>query len=169
MFYRKSLIAFAALAALAAVPAVADCCSKTSTVANVQTDIVATATSAGQFKTLLTALDAAGLTSALQGPGPFTVFAPTDAAFAKLPKGTVEALLQDPDKLKAVLTYHVVPGNLKAADVLGGAALVTLQGETLKASMDGGTARVDGAAIVTTDLECSNGVVHVIDTVLLPK
>jgi uncharacterized surface protein with fasciclin (FAS1) repeats len=169
MSYRNTFIALAALAGLAATPAMADCCSKSSTVARAETtDIVATATSAGQFKTLLAALDAAGLTSALQGAGPFTVFAPTDAAFAKLPKGAVDALLKDPEKLKAVLTYHVVPGNLKAADVLGGAALVTLQGEALKATLDGSTARVDGAAIVTTDLECSNGVVHVIDTVLMP-
>ena len=170
MLYRNRLIAFAALAALAAAPAFAECAGACSTsVAKIQPDIVATASQAGQFKTLLVALDAAGLTQALQGPGPFTVFAPTDEAFAKLPEGALDALLKDPEKLKAVLTYHVVPGSLKADQVLGGAPLVTLQGESLKASVEDGKARIDDAGVVTADLECSNGVIHVVDAVLLPR
>ena len=170
MSYRNAFVAFAALAALAAAPALAECPGSCPvSVAKIQSDIVATASQAGQFKTLLTALDAAGLTSALQGAGPFTVFAPTDEAFANLPKGALEALLKDPEKLKQVLTYHVVPGKLKAKEVLGGSALVTLQGESLEASLKNGTARINGADVVTADLECSNGVIHVVNSVLLPE
>lgn len=170
MLLRHTFAAFAALAALAATPALAECPSGCSqSVAKAQPSIVAAAVQAGQFQTLIAALDAAGLAGALEGPGPFTVFAPTDAAFAKLPKGALDALLKDPEKLKAVLTYHVVPGSLKAEQVLGGAELVTLQGQALTASTEGGKARVENASVVTADLECSNGVIHVIDTVLLPR
>lgn len=132
-------------------------------------DIVATAVGAGSFETLVIAVKAAGLVEVLQGPGPFTVFAPNDEAFAKLPKGTLEALLNDPAKLKAVLTYHVVPGKLMASDVLGGAQLRTVQGQSLKASQKEGDVRIDGARVLSTDIPCSNGVIHVIDSVVLPK
>lgn len=138
-------------------------------VAQMEKDIVTTATQAGKFKTLLTAVKAAGLVDTLKGTGPFTVFAPTDAAFAKVPPATLKALLKDKKKLTAVLTFHVVSGKLMAKDVLAGAPLKTVQGETLKATSKGGTAMVDNAKIVTTDIKCSNGVIHVIDTVLMPK
>jgi uncharacterized surface protein with fasciclin (FAS1) repeats len=141
----------------------------TEQVSNHYQDIVASAKQAGQFDTLLTALKEAGLSETLRGTGPFTVFAPTDAAFAKLPPGTLAALLKDKQKLQAILTYHVVAGNLQAADVLGGAALKTLQGQDLTASNDNGKVSINNALVLKTDLECSNGVIHVIDTVLLPR
>lgn len=170
MSYRNCFAAFAALAALAASPALAECPGGCSTsIAKAQPTIVATATQAGNFQTLLAALDAAGLTATLEGAGPFTVFAPTDAAFAKLPEGTVEALLQDKEKLKSILTYHVVPGKLKAEQVLGGAKLTTVQGQALTASVKDGNPLINNAGIVKADLECSNGVIHVVDTVLLPR
>jgi uncharacterized surface protein with fasciclin (FAS1) repeats len=169
MSFRNSVLTLGALVALGTAPALADCSSNCSkTVAKAEANIVSAAEQAGQFKTLLAALKEAGLAGALQGEGPFTVFAPTDAAFAKLPAGALEGLLKNPEQLKAVLTYHVVPGRLKASDVLGGAELVTLQGEKLEATTDGKTARIDGAAVIQADLECSNGVIHVVDTVLLP-
>lgn len=132
-------------------------------------DIVDTAVGAGSFKTLVAAVKAAGLVETLKGKGPFTVFAPTDEAFAKLPAGTVESLLlpENKDKLIAVLTYHVVPGNLQAADVLAASSLKTVNGKEAKISSADG-AKIDGAKIVATDIQCSNGVVHVIDSVILP-
>ena len=138
-------------------------------VAQMEKDIVVTATQAGKFKTLVTALKAAGLVATLKGPGPFTVFAPTDAAFAKVPPAALKALLKDKKKLTAVLTFHVVPGKLMAKEVLAGAPLKTVEGQTLKAMSMGGTAMVNNAKIITTDIKCSNGVIHVIDTVLMPK
>jgi len=133
-------------------------------------DIVEVASAAGSFATLLAAVEAAGLVEVLQGEGPFTVFAPTDAAFAKLPAGTVEALLADKAALTAVLTYHVVPGRVMAADIVsaGGARPVTVQGESLSIAIEGGSVTVDGAKVVTADVAASNGVIHVIDTVVLP-
>ncbi|MGZ8378945.1 MAG: fasciclin domain-containing protein [Gemmatirosa sp.] len=131
-------------------------------------DIVQTAVAAGQFTTLATALGEAGLVETLKGTGPFTVFAPTDAAFAKLPPGTVEALLKDKAKLRAVLLYHVVPGRLMAADVLKASSLKTVGGPAAKIMMHGGAAMIDGATIVKTDVGASNGVIHVIDAVLMP-
>ena len=131
-------------------------------------DIVDTAVGAGSFNTLVAAVKAAGLVDTLKSPGPFTVFAPTDAAFAKLPQGTVEALLKDKEKLSAILTYHVVAGKMMASDVVASKSLKTVQGQLLKISTDGG-AKVNGAAIVKTDIDTSNGVIHVIDTVLLPE
>ncbi|GAB4234465.1 MAG: fasciclin domain-containing protein [Acidobacteriota bacterium] len=130
-------------------------------------DIVDTAVKAGKFQTLVKAVQAAGLVETLKGKGPFTVFAPTDEAFAKLPAGTLENLLKDKAKLTAILTYHVVPGKLTASDVLKSNSLGTLQGNRLavKASP---APMVDNARIVQTDIECSNGVIHVIDTVVLP-
>jgi uncharacterized surface protein with fasciclin (FAS1) repeats len=117
------------------------------------------------------AVKAAGLVETLQGDGPFTVFAPTDEAFAKLPAGTVESLLkpENRDKLIAVLTYHVVPGRLMAKDVVGEKYLKTVQGQKIKVSLKGDAAMVDDARIVKTDIETSNGVIHVIDSVILPN
>ena len=135
-------------------------------------DIVETAVGAGQFKTLAAALEAAGLIDALKGTGPFTVFAPTDEAFAKLPAGTVESLLrpENKEKLKAILLYHVVPGNVTAHQVmrLNGRSVKTLQGGSIKVRTKHGV-RVDNARVTKTDIEASNGVIHVIDTVLMPK
>lgn len=130
-------------------------------------DIVDTAVGAGSFTTLVAAVKAAGLVETLKNPGPFTVFAPTDEAFAKLPEGTVEALLNDKAKLTAILTYHVAPGKMMAADVVNKSAIKTVQGQSLQVSTSDG-ARVDNANIIKTDIECSNGVIHVIDTVVLP-
>jgi uncharacterized surface protein with fasciclin (FAS1) repeats len=130
-------------------------------------DIVDVAVGAGSFKTLVTAVQAAGLVQTLKGPGPFTVFAPTDAAFAKIPKATLDALLADKAKLTAVLTYHVVPGAVMAKDVKAG-KVKTVQGQELTVTTAGGV-KVDGANVVQTDIKASNGVIHVIDTVVLPK
>jgi uncharacterized surface protein with fasciclin (FAS1) repeats len=134
-------------------------------------DIVATAVAAGQFKTLAAALQAAGLVDTLKGPGPFTVFAPTDEAFAKLPKGTVEDLLKPENKAKltAVLTYHVVPGKVMASDVVKVTEAKTVQGGSLKVSSMDGKVMVDKAHVVKTDIAASNGVIHVIDSVMMPK
>jgi len=136
-------------------------------------DIVDTAVAAGTFKTLVAAVQAADLVDTLKGAGPFTVFAPTDDAFAKLPKGTVEGLLKDKPKLTAVLTYHVVSGAVKAADVVVHKNITTLQGQDLK--IDAAkwhlhkSVKVNDANIVKVDIEADNGVFHVIDKVLLPK
>lgn len=134
-------------------------------------DIVDTAVSAGQFNTLAAALKAAGLVDTLKGAGPFTVFAPTDAAFAKLPKGTVEELLKPENKAKltAILTYHVVPGKVMAADVVKVSDAKTVQGGSIKVKAAGGKVMVDNANVVKTDIAATNGVIHVIDTVLMPK
>jgi len=131
-------------------------------------DIVDTAVAAGSFNTLVAAVKAAGLVDTLKSPGPFTVFAPTDEAFAKLPEGTVEALLQDKEKLTAILTYHVASGKMKAEDVLAAKSIKTVQGQSLEVSMGDGP-MVDGAKILKTDIMTSNGVIHVIDSVLLPE
>ncbi len=135
-------------------------------------DIVDTAVAAGDFKTLATALTEAGLIDTLKGKGPFTVFAPTDAAFAKIPKADLDALLKDKKKLAAVLTYHVVPGKVMAADVVkmkDGAKVKTVSGKSFTLGNKDGKVMVDGAAVTKTDIEASNGVIHVIDTVILPK
>ena len=130
-------------------------------------DIVDTAVAAGNFKTLATALTAAGLVDTLKGKGPFTVFAPTDAAFAKIPKADLDALLKDKAKLTAVLTYHVVAGKVMAADVKAG-KVKTVQGSELTVSTTGGV-MVDKAKVTTTDIVANNGVIHVIDSVIMPK
>lgn len=130
-------------------------------------DIVDTAVAAGSFKTLVTAVQAAGLVDTLKGKGPFTVFAPTDEAFAKIPKADLDALLKDKAKLTAVLTYHVVPGKVMAKDVKAG-KVKTVQGGELTVSTTGGV-KVDNANVVKTDIAADNGVIHVIDTVVLPK
>ena len=131
-------------------------------------DIVQTAVDNGNFNTLATALQKAGLVDTLKGTGPFTVFAPTDAAFAKIPKDQLDALLADKDKLTKVLTYHVVPGQVMAADVKPG-AVRTVQGSSATISTYGGKVKIDGATVTATDVRADNGVIHVIDTVILPK
>ncbi|MBX7104202.1 MAG: fasciclin domain-containing protein [Gemmataceae bacterium] len=131
-------------------------------------DIVDTAVGAGQFKTLAKALTEAGLIDTLKGKGPFTVFAPTDAAFAKLPPGTLDALLKDKAKLTAVLTYHVVPGKVMAADVVKLNSAKTVQGSPVKITVNNGKVMVNQANVVKTDIETTNGVIHVIDAVILP-
>ena len=138
------------------------------TAATVQAkDIVDTAVAAGDFKTLAVALEKAGLIDTLKGKGPFTVFAPTDAAFAKVPKKDLDALLADKSKLASVLTYHVVPGTVMAKDVKAG-KVKTVQGSDLTLSTSDGV-KVDGANVVKTDIVADNGVIHVIDSVVLPK
>jgi uncharacterized surface protein with fasciclin (FAS1) repeats len=134
-------------------------------------DIVDTAVAAGKFKTLAAALKAAGLIETLKGKGPFTVFAPTDEAFAKLPEGTVESLLkpENKEKLVGILTYHVVAGKVMAKDVVKLTEAKTVQGSSAKITVKDGKVMVDGANVVTTDIETSNGVIHIIDSVILPK
>jgi len=147
---------FLATAALAAPPA---------------QDIVDTAISAGSFNTLVAAVKAAGLVDTLKGAGPFTVFAPTDEAFAKLPAGTVDELLkpENKSKLVAILTYHVVPGKVMAEDVVKLHEAKTVNGQELMVKSDMGSVMVDNATVVKTDILCTNGVIHVIDTVMLPQ
>jgi uncharacterized surface protein with fasciclin (FAS1) repeats len=143
--------------------------SVTPTLAQDEKDIVDTAVAAGNFTTLATALTAAGLIDTLKGDGPFTVFAPTDEAFAKLPPGTLDSLLADQAALTAVLTYHVVPGKVMAADVVKLDSATTVQGEPIAIKVEGGKVILnDSANVTTTDIEASNGVIHVIDAVILP-
>jgi uncharacterized surface protein with fasciclin (FAS1) repeats len=134
-------------------------------------DIVDTAVAAGSFQTLTTALKAAGLVETLKGKGPFTVFAPTDEAFAKLPEGTVQSLLmpENKQKLTAILTYHVVAGNVKAADVIKLTSAKTLNGQSVTIKTVGGKVLINGASVVKADIATTNGTIHVIDTVLMPK
>jgi uncharacterized surface protein with fasciclin (FAS1) repeats len=142
-----------------------------STYAAPKKNIVETAVAAGDFKTLVTALKAAGLVDTLNGPGPFTVFAPTDAAFAKLPAGTVQDLLkpENKEKLVAILTYHVVAGDVTAKDVVKLTEAKTLNGKDVKISVQGGKVMINDATVVKADIACSNGVIHVIDSVLIPQ
>jgi uncharacterized surface protein with fasciclin (FAS1) repeats len=130
-------------------------------------DIVDTAVSAGSFTTLVAAVKAAGLVDTLKGAGPFTVFAPTDEAFAKLPEGTVEALLKDIPKLKKILTYHVVSGKVMAADVVKLTSATTVEGSTVKIDASNGV-KVNDSTVTTADVAADNGVIHIIDSVLLP-
>jgi len=139
-----------------------------SAVAAPQADIVDTAKSAGSFNTLLAAIEAAGLTETLKGKGPFTVFAPTDEAFAKLPAGTVEALLKDKEKLTKILTYHVVSGTVMAKDVKPG-KVTTVEGSKLNITKGTAGVKVDSANVVGTDVLATNGVIHVIDSVVMPN
>jgi uncharacterized surface protein with fasciclin (FAS1) repeats len=134
-------------------------------------DIVETAVAAGDFSTLVAAVKAADLVETLKGEGPYTVFAPTDAAFDKLPAGTLDSLLQPDNKSKLVgiLTYHVVPGKVMAADVAEMTEAKTVNGQTLSIQTEGSTVKIDGAKVTKTDIECSNGVIHVIDAVVLPQ
>lgn len=134
-------------------------------------DVVDTAVQAGSFKTLVAAVKAAGLVEALKGDGPFTIFAPTDEAFARLPEGTLASLLKPENKakLQAILTYHVVPGKVEARDVVKLSGARSLNGQQVSIRVDDGGVRVDGARVVKTDIECKNGVIHVIDQVILPS
>jgi uncharacterized surface protein with fasciclin (FAS1) repeats len=162
----RSLALAAALAGTVALPAAAQAHShgdRTTTGMN----IVETARGAGSFTTLLAALEAAGLDGVLAGKGPFTVFAPTDEAFAKLPAGTVEGLLANPEQLTQVLTYHVVPGRVMASDVIALTSATTVQGQDLSIDASNGV-KVDGATVIQADVAASNGVIHVIDSVLIP-
>lgn len=131
-------------------------------------DIVDTAIAAGSFNTLVTAVQAAGLVETLKGPGPFTVFAPTDAAFAKIPQETLNGLLNDRAALTSVLTYHVVAGRVMAADVRAG-QVPTVQGSSITVTTSGGNVQVNGANVVQTDIVTNNGVIHVIDAVIMPR
>ena len=157
---RRTFIALTAAATLAT-PAFAGGHSK---------DIVDTAVGAGSFTTLVAAVEAAGLVDTLKGDGPFTVFAPTDDAFAALPEGTVENLLkpENKDQLTAILTYHVVPGKVMSSDLSEGLMAETVQGGEVTITLEGGP-KVDGAMISTADIEASNGVIHVIDSVIMPE
>jgi len=165
---KKVVSAFAVAAALSTPFAVRAEAPKPAAQVGAAKDIVDTAVAAGSFKTLAKALQAADLVATLKGPGPFTVFAPTDEAFAKLPPGTLDGLLKDKAKLKAVLTYHVVAGKVLAADVVKLTAAKTVQGGSVAISTKDGV-KVDNAKVVKTDIAASNGVIHVIDTVILPK
>lgn len=160
----------AALAVAACGGAQNDVQATTPTNAQAQSDIVDTAAAAGSFKTLVAAVKAADLVDTLKGPGPFTVFAPTDEAFAKLPAGTLESLLKPENKakLQSILTYHVVAGRVGSDQVVHMTSAKTVQGKDLKISQNAGTVMVDGAKVVKTDIACSNGVIHVIDAVLMP-
>lgn len=166
------MIAGAAVLMLAT-PALAQCSGSgtKAMAASQKADIVDTAASAGNFDTLLAAAKAAGLVDALKGDGPLTVFAPTDEAFGKLPKGTVETLLkpENRDQLRAVLTYHVVSGKLKAKDVIKSSGAATLNGQWLSFETKGDKVMIDGARVVSADIKASNGVIHVIDQVVLPS
>jgi uncharacterized surface protein with fasciclin (FAS1) repeats len=156
------------LALILTVPAVLSHAAEPSkTIHRAKADIVDTAVSAGSFKTLAAALQAAGLIDTLKGTGPFTVFAPTDDAFAKLPAGTVEALLKDIPKLKAILTYHVLAGQVEAKDVVKLAKATTVNGQDVTIGTSGGVT-INDAKVIKADIQAKNGVIHVIDTVLLP-
>jgi uncharacterized surface protein with fasciclin (FAS1) repeats len=133
-----------------------------------QQNIVEIAVAAGNFNTLVTAVQAAGLVEVLSGEGPFTVFAPTDEAFAKIPAADLQALLADREKLTAILTYHVVPGRVLASDVVGLETAATVNGKSVSITTNQDGVRIDGARVTATDIMASNGVIHVIDTVILP-
>jgi uncharacterized surface protein with fasciclin (FAS1) repeats len=156
--------------AAAVVPAIASGGGDTATKSQ-KPDIVSTAVSAGQFSTLVAAVKAAGLVDTLKGEGPFTVFAPTDEAFAKLPAGTLESLLkpENKDQLVAILTYHVVPGKVMASDVVKATELKSVQGQPIPVKVQGNMVYVDNAKVAKTDIAASNGVIHVIDSVILPE
>lgn len=154
---RKIALALAATTALSAPALAMD-----------EMNIVETAVEAGSFTTLVAAVEAAGLVETLSGEGPFTVFAPTDEAFAALPEGTVEGLLADTEALTAILTYHVVPGAVMSGDLSDDMMAGTVNGADITVSIDMGTVKINDATVVTADIETSNGVIHVIDSVILP-
>jgi len=141
----------------------------TSKMTTSEKDIVDTAVAAGDFKTLVSAVQAAGLVDTLKGSGPFTVFAPTDEAFAKIPKEKLAALLANKTQLTAVLTYHVVPGKVMSTDLKNGMMVKTVQGENLTISLASGSVMVNDAKVVQANIACTNGVIHAIDTVLMPS
>lgn len=153
----------------AASPSPSEAVAPPSAQAETAKDIVQTATEAGSFNTLLTAATAAGLVETLEGPGPFTVFAPTDEAFAALPEGTLDSLLADPEALKSILLYHVVSGEVTADQVVGLTSADSVEGSPIAISVKDGTVYLnDSAKVVTTDIMAGNGVIHVIDAVILP-
>ena len=165
----SSFAAFAVVTALVSQSALAgDCAASCS--ASKKKDIVDTAVGAGSFKTLVTAVSKAGLVETLKGKGPFTVFAPTDEAFAKLPEGTVAELIkpENKEKLTAILTYHVVAGKVLAEDVVKLSEAKTVQGSNVDIKVDDGKVYIDAAQVVKADIHTSNGVIHVIDSVILP-
>ncbi|MCX7302690.1 MAG: fasciclin domain-containing protein [Rhodobacterales bacterium] len=153
---RRTFLSLTAVSVLAMTPAFAQ-----------DKDIVDTAIAAGNFTTLVAAVQAAGLEETLRGAGPFTVFAPTDEAFAALPAGTVEALLADPAKLASILTYHVVGGKVMSTDLTEGMTAATVNGADITITLEGG-AKVNGANIIAADIAATNGVIHVLDAVILP-
>ena len=163
----KNTFAFATIAAVVLTVAT----SGTTAVRAETRDVVDTAIAAGSFKTLAKALDAAGLVNTLKGAGPFTVFAPTDEAFAKLPDGTLETLLkpENKEKLRRILTYHVVPGTVMAADVVKLHSAKAVSGDTITVKVQDGVVHVDNATVTSADVLASNGVIHVINSVILPK
>jgi uncharacterized surface protein with fasciclin (FAS1) repeats len=174
----RSLMLITAALVVSSHPALADSCSSGHAKSagthahaydHASADIVDTAIQAGMFNTLVTAVEAAGLVETLKGEGPFTVFAPTDEAFARLPEGTVEALLADRAKLAEVLTYHVVAGKVKASDVVSLDWAATVQGQSVRVTTAGDHVMVDGAKVVKTDIKTSNGIIHVIDAVIMPR
>ena len=160
----------ATMAAVLTLPAIASAQTTSHSAKTPMKNIVQVAAEAGSFNTLVAAVKAAGLAETLQGPGPFTMFAPTDAAFAKLPAGTIESLLADKEKLASILTYHVVSGKVTSADLVksDGGAPATVNGQPLDIVLRDGKVYVNGASVVTADVQASNGVIHVIDAVLLP-
>ncbi len=158
-----------ALASVLAVPGTLACQDSQGYSETPARDIIETAAAAGSFNTLAAAIEAAGLTETLKGEGPFTVFAPTDEAFAKLPEGTVDALLKDKARLTAILTYHVVPGRVNSEEVAGLSSTKTVNGADLAIKVQDGKVMVGQATVTQTDIAASNGVIHVIDQVLLPK
>jgi len=166
---RNFFHAAAAIAALLTMPALAS--AQMHKEKKPMKNIVQVAVENGNFNTLVTAVKAAGLAETLQGPGPFTVFAPTDAAFAKLPAGTLETLLADKEALASILTYHVLSGKVIASDIIrgNGAKPTTVNGQMLDITLRGGKVYVNGVQVITADVQASNGVIHVIDAVLLPK
>jgi len=172
---KRILFAFACIALISTAPAFAHCGScgagdgHDHSSLSSKADIVGVATSAGTFNTLLAAAAAAGLVETLQSDGPYTVFAPTDEAFAKLPSGTVENLLANPDQLKQILLYHVVPGNVSASDVAGLSSATTAEGSAIAIAVNDGTVMINNAKVIQADVEASNGVIHVIDTVIIPS
>jgi len=163
----KKTFAFAAVAAVVLTVAA----SGTIALRAETRDVVDTAIAAGSFKTLAKALDAAGLVTTLKGAGPFTVFAPTDEAFAKLPDGTLETLLkpENKEKLRRILTYHVVAGKVMASDVVKLQSARAVSGDTITVKVEDGVVHVDNATVTSSDILASNGVIHVIDSVILPK
>ena len=163
----KKTFAFATVAAVVLTVAA----SGTTAVRAETRDVVDTAIAAGSFKTLAKALDAAGLVTTLKGAGPFTVFAPTDEAFAKLPNGTLETLLkpENKEKLRRILTYHVVAGKVMASDVVKLQSARAVSGDTITVKVEDGVVHVDNATVTSSDILASNGVIHVIDSVILPK
>ena len=168
MMLKHKLVALAAVGALS-LSALAPVASMASAKPAAKPNIVQTAVAAGQFKTLVKLVKQAGLAGALQGKGPLTVFAPTDAAFAKVPKATLKALAKDKAKLRAVLLYHVAKGKLTASKIVKLHSIKTLNGQSLKVRVNRGTVTIGGARVIKTDIGASNGVIHVINTVLIPR